>query len=193
MPFVGASVKRFEDSRLLRGEAGFIEDLELPRQLYVAFVRSVYPHARIRSVDLDAARSTDGVVEAVVGANLGNRRIRASVTHPALRPCGQPILADGVVRYVGEPIAAVVAESRPSAQDGAAWVLVDYDPLQPVPSAEAAIEFSAPLIHAQVPDNIAGDFEVKVGDPDAAFATADRIVRGRFYVQRYTGMPLEAR
>src|SRR5712691_5485657 len=193
MPFVGASVKRFEDSRLLRGEAGFIEDLELPRQLYVAFVRSEYPHARITSVDLKAARSTQGVVEAVVGANLGNRRIHASVTHPALRPCGQPILADGVVRYVGEPIAAVIAETPAEAQDGAAAVVVDYEPLQPVPEAHAAVEFSAPLLHPELGNNVAGVINVKIGDPDTAFAAADRIVKGSFYVQRYTGMPLETR
>jgi carbon-monoxide dehydrogenase large subunit len=193
MPFVGASVKRFEDSRLLRGEAGFIEDLELPRQLYVAFVRSEYPHARIRSVDLEAARSTDGVVEAVVGANLGNRRIHASVTHPALRPCGQPILADAVVRYVGEPIAAVIGETPAEAEDGAAAVLVDYEPLQPVPEAHAAVEYSAPLLHTELANNVAGVINIKIGDPDAAFAEADRIVKGSFYVHRYTGMPLETR
>jgi carbon-monoxide dehydrogenase large subunit len=193
MPFVGASVKRFEDSRLLRGEAEFIEDLELPRQLYVAFVRSEYPHARIRGVDLEAARSTDGVVEAVVGANLGNRRIHASVTHPALRPCGQPILADSVVRYVGEPIAAVVAESPAEAEDGAAAVVVEYEPLQPVPEAHAAVEYSAPLLHPELGNNVAGVINIKIGDPDAAFAEADRIVKGSFYVQRHTGMPLETR
>src|SRR4030088_693230 len=120
MPFVGAAVRRLEDPRLLRGQASFIDDLELPRQLYVAFVRSEYPHARITSVDLETAGATQGVIEAVVGANLGNRRIHASVTHAALRPCAQPILADGVVRYVGEPIAAVVAETRAQADDGRA-------------------------------------------------------------------------
>jgi aerobic carbon-monoxide dehydrogenase large subunit len=193
MPLVGAAVRRLEDPRLLRGQATFIEDLELPRQLHVAFVRSEYPHARLRSVHLGGARFITGV-HSVFGADeLGARTIHAVVPHPALRPCAQPILADGVVRYVGEPIAAVLAETRGAASDGAEAVLVDYEPLQPVPSAEAALEFSAPLLHAQLGDNLAGTFDVKVGDPDAAFAAAERIVRGRFYVQRYTGMPLEPR
>ncbi|MDQ6674950.1 MAG: xanthine dehydrogenase family protein molybdopterin-binding subunit [Chloroflexota bacterium] len=193
MPFVGASVRRFEDSRLLRGQATFIEDLDLPRQLHVAFVRSEYPHARLSSVDLEPARRTSGVVAAFEGLELGPRRIHATVTHPALRQCGQPILADGRVRYVGEPIAAVVAETRASAQDGVAAVLVDYTPLQSVADAQAAVEFSAPVLQPDLGDNLVGTFEVTVGDPEAAFASADRIVKGRFYVQRYTGMPLETR
>jgi carbon-monoxide dehydrogenase large subunit len=193
VPFVGAALRRLEDPRLLRGQASFIEDLELPRQLLVAFVRSEYPHARLAAVDLMGARAVAGVVDAVVAADIGIRRIHATVTHAALRPCGQPILADEVVRYVGEPIAAIVAQSRASAEDGVAEVRIDYDPLQPVPDAQAAVEFSAPVLHSGLGDNLAGSFEVKVGDANAAFAAADRIVKGRFYVQRHTGMPLEAR
>jgi carbon-monoxide dehydrogenase large subunit len=135
----------------------------------------------------------DGVAAVVTAYELGARTIHAVVPHAALRPCGQPILADGIARYVGEPIAAVAAETRSAAQDGAAEVTVDYEPLQPVPNAEAAVEFSAPLLHQHLEANLAGRFDVIVGDPDAAFAEAERIVRGRFYVQRYTGMPLEAR
>ena len=193
MPLVGAAVRRLEDPRLLRGQATYIEDLELPRQLHVTFVRSEHPHARVRAVHVGAARGMPGVVAAFTAFELGARTIRAVIPHPALRPCGQPILADGVVRYVGEAVAVVVAESRAVAQDGAEWILVDYDPLQPVPSAEAAVEFSAPLLHPALGDNLAGSFDIRVGDPDAAFAAAERIVRGRFYVQRYTGMPLETR
>jgi carbon-monoxide dehydrogenase large subunit len=195
MPFagMGAAVRRLEDPRLLRGQATFIEDLELPRQLHVAFARAEYPHARLRTIRTADALLVEGV-EAVASAyDLGARSIPAVVPHPALRPCGQPILADGVVRYVGEPIVAVVAENRAAAEDGASAVQIDYEPLQPVPNAEAAVEFSAPLLHQQLGDNLAGSFEVRVGDPERAFAAADQVVRGRFYVQRYTGMPLETR
>ena len=193
MPLVGAPVRRLEDPRLLRGQANFIEDVDLPRQLHVAFVRSQHPHARLSTIHVNGARATEGVVAVLTSYDLGARTIPALVSHPALRPCGQPILADGTARYVGEPIAAVVADGRAAAEDGAAAVGVDYDPLQPVPTAEAAVEFSAPVLHRQLGDNVAGAFEVRVGDPDAAFAAADRVVRGRFYVQRYTGMPLEPR
>jgi aerobic carbon-monoxide dehydrogenase large subunit len=194
MPFVGAAVRRLEDPRLLRGQATYIEDLELPRQLHVAFVRSEYPHARLASINLDAARCVGGVVAAMGASELrALRPIHATVTHPALGACAQPVLAQGVVRYVGEPIAAVVAETRAAAEDGAAAVEIVYEPLQVVPNADAAVEFSAPLLHPHLGANLAGSFEVSVGDPDTAFAMADRIIRGKFHVQRYTGMPLECR
>jgi carbon-monoxide dehydrogenase large subunit len=190
---IGAAVRRLEDPRLLRGQATFLEDLELPRQLYVAFVRSEHPHARVRSIEATGALFAEGVVSVVSAYELGAPRIPAVVTHAALRPCGQPILADGVVRYVGEPIAAVMGETRAAAQDGVSAVTVEYEPLQAVPSAEAAVEYSAPILHGELGDNLAGSFEVRVGEPEVAFSTAERVVSGRFYVQRYSGMPLEAR
>src|ERR687885_468924 len=156
MPFVGAAVRRLEDPRLLRGQATYIEDLELPRQLHVAFVRSEYPHARLAAINLAAAGCVDGVVAAVSAAELqAPRPIHATVTHPALGACGQPVLAQGLVRYVGEPIAAVVAETRAAAEDGAAAVEIVYEPPQVVPNAEAAVGFSAPLLHPHLGDNLA--------------------------------------
>jgi len=186
-------VRRLEDPRLLRGQGFFIEDLELPRGLQVAFVRSQYPHARLVSVNVEPARSVHGVVAAFAGPDLGTPTIHAVVTHPALRPCAQPCLADGVVRYVGEPIAVVVADTRAQAEDGAAAVEVDYEPLETVANAEAAVADGAALLHPHLGNNLAGTFSVRVGDPEAAFSRADRVVKGRFYVQRYSGMPLETR
>ena len=193
MTFVGAALRRLEDPRLLRGQATFVEDLDLPRVLHVAFDRSQHPHARLAAVDLSATLGAPGVVAALDGSDLGARRIHATVSHPALRPCGQPILAEGVVRYVGEPIAVVAAEDRAAAEDAVAAALIDYEPLAAVPSAEAAVASGAPLLHPDLGDNLAATFDVVVGEPEAAFARADHIVRGRFYVQRYTGMPLEPR
>jgi aerobic carbon-monoxide dehydrogenase large subunit len=193
VPFVGQPLRRVEDPRLLRGQGAFIEDLDLPRGLSVAFVRSQYPHARLADVALNAARGVPGVAAAFDGRELGVPRIHAVVNHPALRPCQQPCLADGVVRYVGEPIAVVAAETRAQADDGAAAVEVDYEPLEPIASAEAAVADAAARLHPELGDNLAGSFSVRVGEPEQAFATADRIVKGRFYVQRYSGMPLETR
>jgi carbon-monoxide dehydrogenase large subunit len=194
--FLGAPVRRLEDPRLLRGQASFVEDLALPRMLHVAFVRSEYPHARLRGLDCAAAQAMRGVVAIVDAQALGPTpvpRIHATVTHPALRPCAQPILADGTLRYLGEPIAAVVAGDRLTAEDGRAAVQVDAEPLDPVSSAEAAVAEGAPLLHPELGDNLAGRFEVLVGDAEAQFARAEHVVSGRFYVQRYTGMPLEPR
>src|SRR5919199_3257012 len=190
--FLGAPVRRLEDPRLLRGQASFVEDLALPRMLHVAFVRSEYPHARLRGLDCAAAQAMRGVVAIVDAQALGPTpvpRIHATVTHPALRPCAQPILADGTLRYLGEPIAAVVAGDRLTAEDGRAAVQVDAEPLDPVSSAEAAVAEGAPLLHPELGDNLAGRFEVLVGDAEAQFARAEHVVSGRFYVQRYTGMP----
>jgi aerobic carbon-monoxide dehydrogenase large subunit len=190
---IGAAIRRLEDPRLLRGQGTFIEDLELARQLHVAIVRSEHPHARLRRIHVADALLVADVAGLVSSYELGSPTIEAVVRHPALRPCAQPILADAVVRYVGEPIVAVLGETRAAAEDGATTVTVDYEPLQVVPNAEAAVEFSAPLLHPALENNLAGTFDVRVGDPEAAFAEADRVVRGRFYVQRYTGMPLEPR
>lgn len=202
-PFFGAAVRRLEDPRLLRGQATFMEDLALPDLLYVAFVRSQVAHGRLAGVDLAPARATRGVVAAIdardVAASLPPgpgplpRTIPTTVPHASLRPCSQPFLADAVVRYVGEPIAALVAESRALADDAVAAALVQYDPLPAVPTATAAVTEGATLLHPPLGDNLAGSFDVRVGNPDAAFRAADRVVRGRFYVQRYTGMPLETR
>jgi len=193
MPFVGTPLRRMEDPRLLRGQGAFIEDLDLPRALDVVFVRSQLAHARLLSVNLEPSRTMPGVHAAFDAHDLGVRRIHATVTHPALRPCAQPILADGIVRYVGEPIAVVAAERRAAAEDSASAAEIDYDVLPSISNAEAAVADGAPLLHAENGDNLAGEFEVTVGDPGSAFARADRVVRGRFYVQRYSGMPLETR
>ena len=97
------------------------------------------------------------------------------------------------MRFVGEPIAAVVATSRYVAEDGAAALAIEYEPYDPVPDAQAAVAAGATLLHDQVAGNVAADFTVRVGDADAVFRTAEVVTRERYYVQRYTGMPLETR
>jgi carbon-monoxide dehydrogenase large subunit len=193
MSLFGASLKRLEDPRLLRGQATFVEDLRLPGLRHVAFVRSVHPHARFR---VDASRA--GIVS--VGAALytaadfpGVIAIPAVVPHEALRPCAQAPLARDRARYVGEPLAVVVAPTRYAAEDAAADVHVEYDALEAVADTDAALAPGAPLLHEGAPANVAADFTVRVGDADGAFAGAEIVTRGRYLVQRYTGMPLETR
>ena len=194
--FVGQPLKRLEDHRLLRGEAAFLDDLRLPGVHHVAFVRSIHAHARFR-VDPSAVLALPGVV-GVFGAkdfatSSGLREIPTVVDHAHLRPCRQPVLAGDTVRYVGDPIVAVVAASRYVAEDGAAAVAVAYEPLDAVPDAESAMAEDAALLHQPLGDNIAADFTVQVGDVDAALRTAEVVTRGRYYVHRHTGMPLETR
>jgi aerobic carbon-monoxide dehydrogenase large subunit len=193
--FFGKRIRRFEDPRLLAGKGAFLEDHSLPGMLHAAFVRSAYAHAEIRSVPVEEALTVAGVVGAFTADDFALRPTPTVVPHPAYRQCSQPPLAHGKVRFVGEPIAVVVAETRYQAEDGAAALSaeVDMEPLDVVPSAEAALARDAPLLHDDLGDNLAGTFEVKVGEADEAFSTAAHVIRGHFTVQRYTGMPIETR
>src|SRR4029450_229052 len=119
--------------------------------------------------------------------------IPAVVPHEALRPCAQAPLARDRARYVGEPLAVVVAPTRYAAEDAAADVRVEYDVLEAVADADAALAPGAALLHEGAPTNVAADFTVRVGDADGAFGAAEIVTRGRYSVQRYTGMPLETR
>lgn len=191
--YSGQPLKRLEDPRLLRGEATFLEDLLLPGTGHVAFVRSIYPHARFR-VDVSSARISIGAMGVFVAADLAHvREIPVLIGHPTLRPCSHPLLARDKVRYVGEPIAVVVAESRYAAEDVADAVKVEYEPLDPVPDARAAVATGAVLLHDELVGNLAADFTVQVGDVDRAFSAAEVVTRETYYVHRYTGMPLETR
>jgi carbon-monoxide dehydrogenase large subunit len=192
--FFGKRIRRFEDPRLLAGKGAFLEDLQLPGMLHAAFVRSLYAHAEIRAVPVEAAR-VPGVVGVFTAADFDLRPTPTVIPHPAYRPCSQPPLAQGKARFVGEPIAVVVAETRYQADDGATALAaeLDLEPLDVVASAEAALAPGAPILHEQLGENVAAAFEVSVGDVEAAFAGAAHVVRGQFAVQRYTGMPIETR
>jgi len=194
--FTGRPIRRLEDPRLLRGQARYVDDLRVPGTLHVAFARSIYPHARFR-VDTAAAQALPAVAGVFTAADLeaerGFRDIPPIVDHPSLRPCRQLPLARGKARYVGEPIAAVVAESRYAAQDGAEALQIAYEPLDPVPGAHAAVADGAPLLHDGIDGNVAAEFTVRAGDADAVFRRAEIVTGARYYVHRYTGMPLETR
>src|SRR5262249_47828630 len=156
-PFVGRSVLRREDHRLLTGRGQFIADLELPRMLHVVFVRSPVAHARIRSVDLARAAAAPGVRYALGGAELARllppapdsqlslpRKGTAKAQHKSINP-QQPLLAHDKVRHVGEAVAVIVAESRAAAEDAAQLVGLDLDPLPAVVDPEAALRPDAPV------------------------------------------------
>jgi carbon-monoxide dehydrogenase large subunit len=145
--FLGQSFKRLEDARLLRGQATFLEDLRLPGVHHVAFARSIHAHARFR-VDASGARAIAGAAGVFEASDIepptGIRAIPGIIDHPALRPCRQPPLAMDKVRYVGEPIAVVVASSRYAAEDVAAAVTVFYDPSPPATTPGADSSRSGP-------------------------------------------------
>ncbi len=194
--FFGQPLKRLEDPRLLRGQGVFVEDIARPGTLHVVFVRSPHAHARFR-IDAELALRQPGVRDVLTAADLGGEAgfgpIPLIVPHPALAPCQQMPLATDEVRYAGEAVAVVLADSREAAEDGAALVQVAYEPLESLASIEGATAPGVALLHAGAAENVAARFTVRVGDVEAAFATAEVVTRGRYEVQRYTGMPMETR
>ena len=164
-PYVGRPMLRREDDRLLRGEGQYVGDLALPGMLHAAFVRSALPHARIRSVHTARAAGMPGVALALSGLELARllppvpdhqvslpQKWRTAVRHKILNP-QQALLAADKVRHVGEAYAVVVADSRYAAEDAAALVEADFEPLPAVVDPEAALRQGAPLVHEQFGTN----------------------------------------
>ncbi|HJU47504.1 MAG TPA: xanthine dehydrogenase family protein molybdopterin-binding subunit [Gaiellaceae bacterium] len=188
--YVGQSVPRIEDPRLLTGRGRFVADLSPPGVVHAAFLRSPYPHARIAGIDVVAARELAGVVAVLAAADL------ETVTRPLRIPGHDATfgaLAADRVRHVGDPVALVVAESRYVAEDALALVEVDYEPLDAVATAEQALDpAGAPLFDGMAGNRSFHSLTTR-GDVEEAFATADRVVRASFVQQRYANVPLEAR
>jgi carbon-monoxide dehydrogenase large subunit len=204
-PYVGRSLLRREDHRLLTGQGQFIADLMLPRMLHAVLVRSEVAHARIRSVDLSAAAASPGVVCALNGADLlrllppvpeGQLSLPSKWTsviqHKFLSP-QQPLLAHDKVRHVGEAIAIVVAESRDQAEDAAELVTADLEDLPAVIDPEAAMRPDSAVVHDRFQTNLIGSFAVGRGDADAALARSPHRLQRRFYHHRYAAVPMECR
>ncbi|MDQ6817467.1 MAG: xanthine dehydrogenase family protein molybdopterin-binding subunit [Actinomycetota bacterium] len=193
---VGSSMLRKEDLRLLTGTGRFVDDLNHPRALRASILRSQSAHARIRSLDADRARAHAGVVDVVTAADLppGVGRIPMRMySRPGMERLLQPILAHDVVRYVGEPVAVVVSESRYQAEDALELIDVRYEPLEPVLDAAFAITAESPLLHAGAATNVAAEWITGYGDLESAFATADVVVAERLSCQRHAAVPLEPR
>jgi len=198
----GSTRGRLEDQRMLTGQGRYVSDWNLPRQAHGHFLRSDRPHARIGSIDASAALAMPGVIAVVTGAELAAAGLKpipaaapfkwrdGSEQRPALRPS----LAHEVVRHVGEPVALIVAETAAQAQDAAEAVVVDFEELPSVTTADQALANGAPQLHAGAPGNLVLDFEG--GDAaatDAAFAKAAKVVKLRAYHSRVVGNPMEPR
>jgi aerobic carbon-monoxide dehydrogenase large subunit len=202
--YFGASVSRREDPRLLRGQGRYVDDIKLPGMLHATIVRSPHAHARLHAIRLEAAQALPGVAGVFRFSDLAawmkpmpsaglpppNLKARLDIT---LRTTPQFPLAHDRVRYVGEPVAVVVAHSRAAAEDAAERLEIAYEPLPAVVDTEAALAADAPRLFADWPNNVAVRFTHAIGDAEHAIRTADVVVRERFRVHRYTGTPLECR
>jgi aerobic carbon-monoxide dehydrogenase large subunit len=189
-------VRRREDPRLITGAGEFVDDLRVPGCLHAAFVRSPHAHARIRAIDTAAARRAAGVAGVFTAADLGSAGgpIPVYAPHPALPlPCCAVPLAAERVRYVGEPVAMVIADDAYRARDAAELIAVEYEPLSAVVDVERALAVGAPLLHDELGSNVAAEWHQQVGDPDAALETAEVVVRTRFRLSRGGAHPLEPR
>src|SRR3954470_10793309 len=199
---IGDRVRREEDSRLLTGRGRYVEDVPAIGAARGYVLRSPHAHARIVSIGAEAAKRAPGVLAVLTGADLKRRGLgtlrplvprRKRDGSPAF-VCPQPLLAQERVRYVGDPVAFIVAESLHQAKDAAEQIQVEYEPLAAIATAEAALAAGAPAIWDQNPGNEA--FTHTAGDKaatDAAFARAARIVRHRVVVNRITANSMEPR
>jgi aerobic carbon-monoxide dehydrogenase large subunit len=192
---IGASLLRFEDGPLLRGSARFIDDVRPEGCLHVALLRSPLAHAQIRRIDVQAARSAPGVRAVFTAADLDGSctPMLVHLTTPGVVVPEWPVLAIDRVRYVGEIIAAVVADSRYHAEDALELVEVELDALPAVSTFEDAMADDAPLIHESVPNNRYHFGHRSMGDVAAAFARADAVVEGEVSHPRVSGAPMEGR
>src|SRR5262245_19081092 len=193
---IGARVKRGDDPRLLTGPGRYVDDLTLPRMVHLAFVRSVHAHARLTRVNLEAARRLPGVVGVLTGEDAARlcKPYRGVLLHYKGMKTGAMLpLARERVRYAGEPIVALAAQSRAAAEDAAALVEVEYEPLPPLLTPAAALATGAPLIHPELGDNLLYETRLAAGDADSAFAAAHRVWTRTCTTGRHTGVPLEPR
>ena len=196
---LGASIKRVEDPRFITGSGNYVDDIKLASMAHMAVLRSPYAHANIRSIDTSAAKAMPGVVAVFVGADIaynpmpmawpagGSAGIQNNINTPST-------LATDSVKWTGEGVAAVVADTEAQAFDALEAIVVDYEPLPAVVDADKAIEPGAPQLHENAPNNIV--FEWTVGDKagtDAAIDAAEVVVRQRIVNQRLIPNSMETR
>ena len=193
--YIGEKVKRTEDPRLIKGIGHYVDDIKLADTLHIAILRSPYAHAKITSINTDAAKSAPGVVAVYTYADIEGKigLVPCAAALPELKVPKYPVLANGKVIFVGQPVAAVVATDKYKARDAADLIEVDYDPLDVVTDLEAAAKADGPVIHEEFGTNIAFHHSAGLGDVDAAFAQADKIVTQKLQHQRLAPVSMEPR
>ncbi len=191
----GVRVERREDLPLLTGQGSYTDDLKRPGMLHAAVLRSPHAHAKIRSIDVSAARALAGVAAVFTHADLGaaGKEIPLLQPNPLLVARTQLLLAHDEVRYVGEPVAFVVGGDRYVTEDALELIEVAYEPLAVAADAEGALEDGAPLVYPEIANNLASRFTLGFGDATEVFARADLVLRQRFKTHRGAGQAMECR
>ncbi len=193
--YIGRPMERVEDLRLVRGAGTYVADINRPNQLYAVILRSSTAHGIIKSIDTEAALALEGVHAVLTAKDFGNTVPRIPLRLqplPQLETFHQPVVADGKVRYVGEPIAVVIADSQPIAEDALEYIGLEIEPLAPVAN-RAHAEAKRSLLFEEHGSNVAITWKAFRGNADEAFKTADYVRRETFKVQRHAAMFMEPR
>lgn len=191
--FIGARIQRFEDTRLLSGTARYIDDISLPNMLHLTFVRAETAHANITDIDASALADLDYPTWVFTGKDTAGLSMKAHQDVPEMQYSEQPFLAEGKVRFVGEPVAVVLAEDAYKAEDAAELLFVDYDPLPVVGTMEQARDPSLPPLFDGWDGNVIIERQMKGGDIAAAKAAAAHVIKRTYRTQRQAGVPMEGR
>jgi aerobic carbon-monoxide dehydrogenase large subunit len=194
--YIGRAVPRPNIARLTQGRGQYVSDVSLPRMAHVAFARSPYAHARIQSIEKTAAQQSPGVIAVVTGAEL-SKVITPWVgvlTHlKGIKSAPQHAIAVERACWQGEAVCAVVARTRPEAEDAVELISVSYEELAPVTDPETALDAETPIIHPELGDNLTFERKHEAGDVDKAFNQADAVVEATFLFGRHTGVTNEPR
>ncbi|PKB83050.1 MAG: hypothetical protein BZY88_03005 [SAR202 cluster bacterium Io17-Chloro-G9] len=200
MSYIGQALKRFEDAPLVTGQGFFLNDITLPDMLHLAVLRSDYAHARIRSLDVSAARDLPGVVAVLTATDIADtlgylpsRPIAGERIVEEMNPPPHPILARDKVCYAGQALAVVVANDRYRAEEALELITVDYEPLAPVMDPDEAVKDDSPVIHPDIGANVAFRARQAGGDLEKAFSQAGHVVRQKYESQRVAPAPMEPR
>jgi aerobic carbon-monoxide dehydrogenase large subunit len=192
--YVGQRVKRTEDPRLIQGLGHYVDDIKLPDTLHVAFLRSMYAHAKIKSIDTSEASHAPGVVAVYTGKDVAAKvgPVPCAAALPDLKVPDYRVLATDHVVFVGQPIAVVVATDRYAARDAIDLIMIDYEELPVVVDVEEAAK-GGPLVYEEYGDNIAYKLTAGEGDIEAALKSSDRVVTQRIVHQRLAPIAMEGR
>ncbi|HKQ94677.1 MAG TPA: xanthine dehydrogenase family protein molybdopterin-binding subunit [Aestuariivirgaceae bacterium] len=191
--FIGAAVKRLEDPRLVTGRSRFIDDLVLPDMLHMRLVRSQLAHARIRTIDVTGVREAHPGCLVYTGEDIGTLAIRANADFPETQFSVQPLLAQGKVRFVGEPVAAVLLADAYEAEDAAELVFIDYEPLPIIVDSTSALQDGAALLFDGWKRNVFIERSRRGGDLEEVRRRTPRTIRRTYRNQRQAGVPMECR
>jgi len=193
---IGSSIPRKEDDRLLKGGGKFTDDVQIPHQLEMAVGRSPFPHAIIQNIEFNSALELDGVYHILTGSDV--RKMSKPLT--VLRPVpGAPdlpyyALATDKVVHEGQPVVSIVAETRAIAEDAIELIDIEYEPLEHITETHNALAKNAPILHPEsLSSNLLTSNEDRAGNPEERLGAADKVIEGRFYINRVTALPMEGR